>query len=410
MGNCLGSPADRSKKYEDKKPGGAKPRRTPDFGLGDQFEVIKLLGTGGEGETWLCNDNTTQEQVAIKLIRRPIPKAVVNLIKREIKIQADLGQGHLNIVHAREVVLSKSHLGLSMEFVSGGNMVSYVSMKRETRHLRGGLALDEDEARYFFRQLIAAVEFCHKNHVAHRDLKLDNTLLDANDPPRIKLCDFGFAKTWSANANMDTMRIGTPEYMGPELISSRHGYDGQKVDIWATGVLLFVMMLGKFPFEAAAEDDNQNTTAGLHEMWQAQTKTSWRNDPTHSADILKLSDEVKDLLDKMFEARQEARISIPGIKQHPWYLKPLLPKYQAALDQLNREQAAIDLKATSGAFRNKNRDKALEALLTKASQPAVETDGPVRLPLSGLHASFPSIPDHWYNGAMPELPEEEPAQ
>jgi serine/threonine-protein kinase SRK2 len=58
-----------------------------------------------------------------------------------------------------------------------------------------------------------------------RDLKLDNTILDGNDPPRLKLCDFGFAKGWGgANSNMDTMRIGTPEYMGPELISGR--YDG----------------------------------------------------------------------------------------------------------------------------------------------------------------------------------------
>lgn len=55
----------------------------------------------------------------------------------------------------------------------------------------------------------------------HRDLKLDNTIIDHRSPPRLKLCDFGFAKAWAANSNMDTMRIGTPEYMGPELISGR---------------------------------------------------------------------------------------------------------------------------------------------------------------------------------------------
>ena len=55
----------------------------------------------------------------------------------------------------------------------------------------------------------------------HRDLKLDNTLLDGHKPPWVKLCDFGFAKHWLQTSNMNTMRIGTPEYMGPELISSR---------------------------------------------------------------------------------------------------------------------------------------------------------------------------------------------
>jgi serine/threonine-protein kinase SRK2 len=62
---------------------------------------------------------------------------------------------------------------------------------------------------------------CPTIPVAGRDLKLDNTILDSRDPPRLKLCDFGFAKGWGADSNMDTMRIGTPEYMGPELISSR---------------------------------------------------------------------------------------------------------------------------------------------------------------------------------------------
>lgn len=145
-------------------------------------------------------------------------------------------------------------------------MVGFVTKRRESRELRGGLCLDEDEGNYYFRQLIWAVQFCHDNHVAHRwarrgqaaqrqggvftaaagavsprhrrctraarlcasllrprraaprvdpaprcprDLKLDNTLLDGHDPPRLKLCDFGFAKGWGANSNMDTMRIGT---------------------------------------------------------------------------------------------------------------------------------------------------------------------------------------------------------
>lgn len=68
-----------------------------------------------------------------------------------------------------------------------------------------------------------------RHKVAHRDLKLDNTLVDGHNPPWIKLCDFGFAKHWAQTSNMNTMRIGTPEYMGPELISSRTGYDGVKV-------------------------------------------------------------------------------------------------------------------------------------------------------------------------------------
>lgn len=129
MGACCSQP---SEKYEvqgqSSKPkpatgsgakAAAKQPATPDFGLQTTHEVIKLLGRGGEGETWLCRDKETNAEVAIKLIKRPIPKPAIQVIKREIKIQADLGQGHLNIVSADEVILSKTYLGLIMEYVPG---------------------------------------------------------------------------------------------------------------------------------------------------------------------------------------------------------------------------------------------------------------------------------------------------
>lgn len=131
MGACCSSPEE---KYEAKpaskevpKSAAAKPASassakkptSPDFGLSATHEVLKLLGRGGEGETWLCKEKESGSEVAIKLIRRPIPKPAIAVIKREIKIQADLGQGHLNIVSADEVMLSKSHLGLVMEYVPG---------------------------------------------------------------------------------------------------------------------------------------------------------------------------------------------------------------------------------------------------------------------------------------------------
>jgi len=340
--------ASSSKAKSDKGGGKKSGSGQPDFGLATTHEVIKLLGRGGEGETWLVKDKETGEEVAAKLIKRPIPKAALAVIKREIKIQSDLGQGHLNLVSADEVILSKTHLGLVMEYVPGGNMVQFVTKRRETKAERGGLCLDEDEARYYFLQLLSAVEYCHKHHVAHRDLvregglcmvgmramqvlrnrscrrpfsphtcpprflclpfaclhasarnrlpqqlpcppslpapascnpslppqKLDNTLLTQHRPPWIKLCDFGFAKHWLQTSNMNTMRIGTPEYMGPELISSRTGYDGVKVDVWAAGVLLYVMLVGVFPFET--QDDNFSNTAGLYDIWLQQIKTSWR--------------------------------------------------------------------------------------------------------------------------------------
>ncbi|GAX76556.1 hypothetical protein CEUSTIGMA_g4002.t1 [Chlamydomonas eustigma] len=410
MGCCSSSP---SSKYEDSKPApssgapGSKPSAassksshtaaaasksvtkmsakkssTPDFGLAATHDVIKLLGKGGEGETWLLKVKETGEEIAIKLIKRPIPKPALAVIKREIKIQADLGQGHLNIVSADEVMLTKTHLGLVMEYVPGGNMVTFVTKKRETKHTRGGLCIDEDEARYYFLQLLSAVEYCHKHHVAHRDLKLDNTLLDTHKPPWVKLCDFGFAKHWLQTSNMNTMRIGTPEYMGPELISSRTGYDGVKVDVWAAGVLLFVMLVGMFPFET--QDDNFNNTAGLYDIWLQQIKTSWREVPANSNAVSRLSSELKDLLDKMFEVKQDLRIDVKSIKIHPWVVKPLPEKYTAALEELKGFQKTIDERVNTGAFNSPERDKILEAMLEKASTVALPTEEVTRLSLGEI--------------------------
>ena len=187
MGGCCSTPdtkyssqespsANKSKAAGKHAPAKTTEPAVPQFGLSDHFEVIKLLGTGGEGETWLCVDKVTKKEVAIKLVRRPIPKPITQIIQREIKILADLGDGHLNIVHAEEVILTKTHVGLVMEYVSGGNMVAYVTRRRQTKDERGGLCVDEDEANYFFRQLIYAVQFCHNNHVAHRYVRAKQVL------------------------------------------------------------------------------------------------------------------------------------------------------------------------------------------------------------------------------------------
>lgn len=404
MGNCCSQPSDKyaapaggaaaadksaSKSASKSQPSKAPPKpAVPDFGLSSTHEVIKILGRGGEGETWLCKDKVSGEEVAIKLIKRPIPKVAIAVIKREIKIQAELGQGHLNIVSADEVLLTKNYLGLILEYVPGGNMVNYVTKRRETKHERGGLCMDEDEARYFFKQLISAVEYCHTHDVAHRDLKLDNTLLDAHEPPWVKLCDFGFAKHWEAGSNSnDTMRIGTPEYMGPELISSKNGYDGKKVDVWAAGVLLYVMLVGMFPFET--QDENYGNTAGLYEIWVQQIKTNWRDTPNNNnSAATRLSPELKELLDHMFDVKQERRANVEFIKAHPWFTKPMAPKYEQALKEQAVEQAVITEQVNKGAYQSSDRDKALEALLDKASGPSLPTEEVMRLSLSKIKRAY----------------------
>lgn len=264
-----------------------------------------------------------------------------------------------------------------MEYASGGSLTSYVADKwQEAQAL--GLFLSEDEARYFFKQFLSAVKYCHSHLVAHRDLKLDNTLLDDSNPPVIKICDFGFAKTWSEEANMFT-QIGTPVYMSPELINTKNGqrgYDGRSVDVWASGILLLVMLLGSFPFDHVEHPDPNTSEAHL-EVWLQQVSKRWSEVPHMAEAIKKLSPECKDLLNRIFVVDAKKRISIDDIERHPWYNMPLPQKYQDILNRLERSQKdlnAYHAKKKKSEAAVQQRTAAVEALVEEATKPAEENE------------------------------------
>lgn len=340
------------------------------------YEVKHLLGSGSAGDAWLCRDRATGELLAVKLMKRPIPRVMGSNIMREVKIGAQLGRGHLNIVKPKELILTRTHLGIVMEYVAGGNMADYILktilLKFGSFDTRDGLVMEEDEARYFFTQVINAVDYCHKNKVAHRDLKMDNTLLDDNDPPRVKLCDFGFAKWWTDKPCMCTI-TGTPDYMSPELLGAKAQrqaqalYDGTKADIWAAGVMLCVMLIGRFPFEGVEMSNATNLEEVSLEVWKQQNSACWYKNPLIAQDCLLLSPECIDLLNRMFTLDCNARITIPEIRSHAWYSKPLPPPYSVALADLYNQQDKINEQVRSGAFVSSDRDAALARMIEAAS-------------------------------------------
>eukprot|EP00210_Caulerpa_lentillifera_P007428 g7099.t1 len=360
------------------------------FGLGKIFSAIRLLGEGGSGETWLMRETATHDLVAVKLIRRPIPRPLHQMLLQEIKIQRDLGEGHINIVNFREVVLTPTHLAFVLEYVPGGTLTKFVSDRWETAHERNGLFLTEEEARFIFKQFLSALEYIHYHKVAHRDLKLDNTLLDENDPPCIKICDFGFSKNFDESSNMHT-QIGTPVYMSPEVISCRRGnlgYDGQKADIWATGVLLFVMLLGMFPYEHSEHPD-PNTSAAQIEVWLQQIKSKWRENGRIRDAAKRLSSECQDLLDHIFELDERRRMSIENIQSHPWFSIPMSTKYEMAWKKCQKIQSEITTEvAKYTSHTNDERNQSLQALISKCSVIGQNEDEVERMSMTRIDKSF----------------------
>lgn len=262
----------------------------------ERYEFVRDLGSGNFGVARLMRDRATNEQVAVKFIERG--DRIDRNVEREIVNHRMLT--HSNIIGFKEVFLTPSHLGIVMEYAAGGELFE--------RIVKAG-RFSEDEARYFFQQLISGVDYCHRSGVCHRDLKLENTLLDGNPAPRLKICDFGYSK--SALDSQPKSTVGTPAYIAPEVLQ-RKEYNGQTADVWSCGVTLYVMLVGAYPFE------DPNDPRNFRKTIQRIMNVRYSFPPN-----LKISPECLDLIAKIFLANPTQRITIADIKAHPWFLKNL---------------------------------------------------------------------------------------
>ena len=125
-----------------------------------------------------------------------------------------------------------------MEYVGGGSLHGYLKSKPLRR-------LEEWDAKRLFKQIVEGISYCHQRCITHRDIKLENLLLDEEN--NIKIIDYGFS-TCVPNEKKIKIFCGTPSYMAPEIVSKIE-YSGPPADIWALGVLLFALLCGKFPFK-----------------------------------------------------------------------------------------------------------------------------------------------------------------
>ena len=151
---------------------------------------------------------------------------------------------HAHVAKLHEVIETDTQVILSMEFVGGGSLRSHLKAQPDRR-------LPEAEARRLFAQVLAGITYCHSKCVAHRDIKLENLLLD--DSGSVKIIDFGFS-TCVPNDRKIRIFCGTPSYMAPEIVAKQE-YAGPPADVWALGVLLFALLCGCFPFRGSNDQE-----------------------------------------------------------------------------------------------------------------------------------------------------------
>lgn len=208
----------------------------------NKYEVLGVVGEGAYGVVLKCKNKETNEVVAIKKFKESEEDEVVRRTTlREIKILRIMR--HENIVQLKEAFRRKGKLYLVFEFVDK-SMLDVLEANPN--------GVDAETVRVLTCQLARAIEYCHRHDVIHRDIKPENMLIASQDSA-LRLCDFGFARTMTADSNL-TDYVATRWYRSPELLLGATRY-GKDVDIWALGCIMGELTDGQPLFAGESEVD-----------------------------------------------------------------------------------------------------------------------------------------------------------
>ena len=254
-----------------------------------QFILGDKLGQGSFGTVRLATHLLTGERVAIKILERARIKEKIDKtrIDREISILKRLI--HPYIIRIYSVIETHSSLNIVQEYANGKDFLDYLVEKKK---------LDEQEACKYFQQIISAIEYLHKQGISHRDLKPENMILTKSN--ELKLIDFGLSNTYTQGELLSTA-CGSPCYAAPEMLEGKR-YSGALIDIWASGIILYVMLVGQLPFDDSCLGDlYKKIKSGKYKVPKG------------------ISKDAKDLIKNILEVNPRKRFKISQIKAHPWF-------------------------------------------------------------------------------------------
>ena len=260
------------------------------------YVLGKQLGSGGFASVREATHESTGERVAIKVIERSSLNPD-GQIRSEISLCKKLASCD-NIVRYKAHFVTEEAVYLALELVTGGELYDRLEQAGK---------FSEDKAREYFAQLLDGVEACHAVGVCHRDLKLENVLMDTDGS--IKITDFGFSKLFTQGSPRTV--VGTALYVAPEVVLQDGGeYSGVAADIWSLGIILYLLTVGRFPF-------NRGHIGGVAPGMSRSAKERFRNDNFRA--MSHMSPPLVGLLRRVLCADPARRANIAEIRQHEWF-------------------------------------------------------------------------------------------
>jgi carbon catabolite-derepressing protein kinase len=263
----------------------------------NQYSFVKNIGEGSFGKVKLARHKVTGQEVAMKTInrRKLISRDMAGRVEREIQYLQLLRHPH--IIKLYTVITTKTDIYMVLEYVPM-ELFDYI-----VKHGR----LGEAKARKLFQQIICAVEYCHRHKIVHRDLKPENLLLDKN--MNVKIADFGLSNIMT-DGNFLKTSCGSPNYAAPEVIGGKL-YAGPEVDVWSCGVILYVFLVGRLPFD-------DEFIPALFKKIQAGSFHIPSQTPPGAVNLIR----------RCLQVHPVQRITIPEIREDDWFKKDL-PAYLA---------------------------------------------------------------------------------
>ncbi|KAI9315794.1 kinase-like domain-containing protein [Zopfochytrium polystomum] len=211
----------------------------------EDFEFVSVLGRGAFGKVMLAQEKQTTKYYAIKALKKEfiLQNDDVKSVKLEKRIyQAASAAQHPFMVNLHSAFQTEARVYFVMEYVSGGDLMCHIQEKKRFSQVR---------TKFYACEVLLALDYFHKNNIIYRDLKLDNILMCPDG--HIKVADYGICKENMAYGALTRTYCGTPDYMAPEILSQLKY--GRACDWWSFGVLIYVMLIGRYPFHGEEESD-----------------------------------------------------------------------------------------------------------------------------------------------------------